>query len=95
MNCTACHTQMIRMVDLKQSHIWQETCSICNGVFFDAGEFSDFKEHTIFPEILAEETRIVFGFEITVVTTAKNKEDGLELLKLLKFPIKKEKVKQE
>ncbi len=33
MNCTACHTQMIRMVDLKQSHIWYETCSICNGVF--------------------------------------------------------------
>ncbi len=49
------------------------------------------KEHTIFPEIMAESTRIVFGFEITVVTSAKNKEDGLELLRLLEFPIKKDK----
>lgn len=49
------------------------------------------KEHIIFPEISAEKTRTVFGFEITVVTTAKNKEEGLELLKLLGFPIKKDK----
>ena len=48
------------------------------------------KEHIIFPEISAENTRTVFGFEITVVTTAKSKEDGLELLRLLEFPIKKD-----
>lgn len=47
------------------------------------------KEHIIFPEISAEKTRIIFGFEITVVTTAKNKEQGLELLKSLGFPIKR------
>jgi len=47
------------------------------------------KEHIIFPEISAENTRIVFGFEITVVTSAKTKEEGLELLRLLGFPIKK------
>lgn len=33
MNCLACHTQMIRMVYLKQSYIWYKKCSICNGVF--------------------------------------------------------------
>ncbi len=47
------------------------------------------KEHIVFPEILPEKTKIIFGFEITVVTNAKNKEEGLELLRLLGFPIKK------
>jgi len=46
------------------------------------------KEHIIFPEILPEKARIIFGFEVTVVTKAKTKEEGLELLKLLGFPIK-------
>lgn len=49
-----------------------------------------FKEHTVFPEISPEKTRIVFGFEITVVTTAKTKEEGIELLRLLGFPLKKD-----
>lgn len=47
------------------------------------------KEHIIFPEISPEKTRFIFGFEISVVTSAKDKEQGLELLKLLGFPIKK------
>lgn len=46
------------------------------------------REHIVFPEILPEKTKLNFGFEITVVTTAKNREEGLELLKLLGFPIK-------
>ncbi len=46
-DCPKCKTQMIRMVDIKQPHIWYEACSICNGVFFDAGEFKDFKKYTI------------------------------------------------
>ena len=45
-NCPKCKTQMIRMVDNKQPHIWYESCSVCNGVFFDAGEFKDFKAYT-------------------------------------------------
>ncbi|HHE76883.1 MAG TPA: 50S ribosomal protein L5 [Candidatus Parcubacteria bacterium] len=47
------------------------------------------KEHIIFPEISPEEVKIIFGFEITVATTAKNKEEGAELMKLAGFPIKK------
>ncbi|MFT4584622.1 MAG: hypothetical protein ACI915_002746 [Gammaproteobacteria bacterium] len=35
---------MIRMVIRDQHNIWIECCSICTGVFFDAGEFSDFKD---------------------------------------------------
>ncbi len=49
------------------------------------------KEHIIFPEIMPENTRIIFGFEITIVTTAKTREEGIELLKLAGFPIKKTK----
>lgn len=45
------------------------------------------EENICFPEILPEKVRNIFGFEITVVTTAKTKEEGIELLKLLGFPI--------
>ena len=38
---------MVRMVDAAQSHIWVESCPVCRGTFFDAGEFTDFKERTI------------------------------------------------
>lgn len=46
------------------------------------------REHIVFPEIPLEKVKFIFGMEITVVTTAKNKEQGLELLKLLGLPIK-------
>jgi len=45
-------------------------------------------EHIAFPEILPEKAKDIFGLEITVVTNAKSKEEGMELLKLLGFPIK-------
>ncbi len=46
------------------------------------------KEHIVFPEIIGEDYRFLFGLEVTVVTTAKKKEEGIELLKLMGFPIK-------
>lgn len=46
------------------------------------------KEHIAFPEISPESAKQIFGLEVTVVTTAKTREEGLELLKLLGFPIK-------
>ena len=46
------------------------------------------KEHICFPEVSPEKVKNIFGFEVTVVLTAKTKEEGLELLKLLGFPIK-------
>ncbi len=46
-DCPRCHTQMIKMVDIRQPHIWYEACSLCGGVYFDAGEFTDFKFHTL------------------------------------------------
>ncbi|KPK61177.1 MAG: hypothetical protein AMJ59_01620 [Gammaproteobacteria bacterium SG8_31] len=46
-DCPVCHVSMIRLVDKDQPHIWYEGCPVCYGVFFDAGEFRDFKFHTI------------------------------------------------
>lgn len=46
------------------------------------------KEHIVFPEIVGEDYRFLFGLEVTVVTTAQKREEGIELLKLLGFPIK-------
>ena len=45
--CPRCGSQMIRMVDVDQPHIWFEHCTVCSGSFFDAGEFKDLKHHTI------------------------------------------------
>ncbi len=48
------------------------------------------KEHTIFPEIVAEQVKNPFGFQVTVVTTANNKEDAEKLYRVLGFPLQKE-----
>ena len=45
--CPKCHTQMGKMVDNDQPHIWYEYCDICFGIFFDAGEFRDYKKENI------------------------------------------------
>ena len=47
------------------------------------------REHTIFPETGDEELKDVFGLAITVVTSAKTKEEALEFFTLLDFPFKK------
>ena len=47
------------------------------------------KESSIFPEINYENTKDIFGLEVTVVTTAKDRESGIELLRQMGFPIKK------
>ncbi len=46
------------------------------------------REQIAFPEISPERTKIIFGLEITVVTTATKREEGIELLRLMGFPIK-------
>ncbi|MDH3220895.1 MAG: zf-TFIIB domain-containing protein [Gammaproteobacteria bacterium] len=45
--CPHCTVKMLPMVDKDQVHIKYESCPICYGTFFDAGEFRDLKEHTI------------------------------------------------
>lgn len=41
--CPKCAGAMIHMVDREQKHVWYEACSRCYGVYFDAGEFKDYK----------------------------------------------------
>lgn len=50
-----------------------------------------FKEHIFFPEIFTEKEKMIFGLQITVATNANNQKEGLELYKLLGFPMKEEK----
>ena len=47
------------------------------------------KEHTIFPETSDEDLRDVFGFAITLVTSAKNKEEATAFFEHLGIPFKK------
>ena len=47
------------------------------------------KEHNIFPETTDEELKDVFGLAITIVTTAKSKDEVIKLLTHLGFPFKK------
>ena len=46
------------------------------------------REQIIFPEVDYESSKDIFPFQITVVTTAETKKEGMELLKLMGFPIK-------
>jgi len=48
------------------------------------------KEQIVFPEISAENVKNIFGLQVTAVTTASNQEEGLELFRLLGFPLKKD-----
>ncbi len=47
------------------------------------------REQIIFPEIPHDKARSLWGMEITIVTSAKNREEGAELLKQLGMPFKK------
>lgn len=48
-----------------------------------------FREHISFPEIKSDEVEKIHGLQVSVVTSAKSKKEGTELLKLLGFPFQK------
>lgn len=50
-DCPACGIPMDKAFDPSQRHIWFETCGQCEGMFFDAGEFSDLKYDTFMDRI--------------------------------------------
>lgn len=50
------------------------------------------KDHTIFPETADEEIKDAFGFAITIVTTAKSKNEAETLLRHIGMPLQAEKV---
>ncbi len=47
-SCPRCegHIEMTRLVVNNQNHIWYESCPSCRGIYFDAGEFADFRLYT-------------------------------------------------
>ncbi len=47
------------------------------------------KEHVVFPEINSDLLRFDFGLEISIVSNAKNKEEAIELYRLLGIPLKR------
>jgi large subunit ribosomal protein L5 len=48
------------------------------------------KEHAVFPEIVPEKVQHLFSFQINIVTTAKNQEEGEALFRLIGLPLQKE-----
>lgn len=46
-DCPACGTRMEPISMPDQQHIWVEQCPLCDGVFFDAGELTDLRYHTM------------------------------------------------
>ncbi len=46
------------------------------------------KEHSIFPEVQYESLKDIISLQVTVVTTAGDKEKGIKLFKLMGFPIR-------
>lgn len=49
-----------------------------------------FKESLVFPEIIGEDVKTIFGLEITFVTNAKSREEALELFKIMGIPFVKD-----
>ncbi len=53
-----------------------------------------FREHTVFPEISPENSKFDFGFEVTLVSGAKGKEQARIVFEKLGIPFEKEEVKR-
>lgn len=50
-NCPAGHGPMMKCYDPEQKHIWYEQCDTCNGIYLDAGEFTDMKFETLLDRV--------------------------------------------
>lgn len=50
-DCPKCRVAMIRMVANGQPHIGYESCGVCHGVYFDAGEFADYRDDGLFERV--------------------------------------------
>lgn len=50
-HCPEDGTCMVKTADERQTHIWYESCPTCDGMFFDAGEFTDLKYDTLMDRV--------------------------------------------
>lgn len=64
---------------------------LSSGGFDDNGNYSiGIREHTIMPEIKYEDVSEVFGLQVNIHTTAKDKKECESLLFALGFPLEKQ-----
>ncbi|MCB0309335.1 MAG: 50S ribosomal protein L5 [Bdellovibrionales bacterium] len=92
------------MVTLRKNQMYEFFDRLCNiglprvrdfrGVsvkaFDDRGNYTlGLKEHSIFPEVDLDKVDSTMGMNITFVTTADSKDEGMELLSLLGMPFRK------
>ncbi|MFK7914863.1 MAG: zf-TFIIB domain-containing protein [Pseudomonadales bacterium] len=49
--CPECGTRMLETADERQTHIWFEECPSCQGIWLDAGEFTDLKYDTLLDRV--------------------------------------------
>lgn len=57
--------------------------------FDGRGNYSiGFKEHIVFPEISPDDVSNLHGLQVNISTTAKNNEEGFQLLKAMGFPFR-------
>lgn len=47
LKCPRDKSDLICMTDPVQRHVLFESCTVCGGVFLDAGELTDLSEHTL------------------------------------------------
>lgn len=56
--------------------------------FDGAGNYSlGLEEQVVFPEIAFDEAEVIFGMDVTIVTSANDRESAYELLKEYGFPL--------
>jgi Zn-finger nucleic acid-binding protein len=46
-DCPRCGVPMIKMRDAARTDLQYESCKVCYGIYFDAGEFSEFKKASL------------------------------------------------
>lgn len=51
------------------------------------------KEHAVFPEIVPETVQNLFSFQVNIVTTARTREEGIALFRLVGLPLQVEDTK--
>ena len=59
-NCPRCQVPMLKILDFDEYPIWYETCLECHGLWFDAGEFQQFKQNFQHKGYLARIMKILY-----------------------------------
>jgi uncharacterized protein len=53
LTCPRCKGRLVRLAAPEQPHVKYDQCHTCGGAFFDAGEFTDYKNLTFVERVLS------------------------------------------